>query len=85
MAEHLLATGQRELVHQLYLLRLLGVVFDLCLDEYGVAGGIIPDMYAKGFDSYGICLDEADWPEDAKGLATLAEAPFRRTSTTNPR
>ncbi len=84
LPENLLAAGEGELVDQFYLLSLGGVVLDFGLDEDRVAGGIVPDVDAKGFDAYGIGLDEADGPEDAEGLAALAESPFRRASATDP-
>ena len=85
IAEHLFTRGQRELIHQFYLLRLLGIVLDLRLNKYRVAGCIVPDMYAKGFDTYSVCFYQSDRTEDAKGLATLRESPFRITATTHPR
>ena len=76
MAEHLFTRGKRKLIHQFYLLGLLGVVLDLCLDKYGVAGGIVPNMHTKRFNTDGIRFYQTDRTEDAKRLATLAEAVF---------
>ena len=84
MAEHLLATGQRELVDQFYGLCLARVVLHLRLYEHGVAGGIVPDVYAKRLHTYGIRLDERDGTEDAKGLAALAEPPLTAAAAADP-
>ena len=71
MAEHLFATGQRELIDQLESLGMLGIVLDLRLDKYGVALGIVPDVDAKGFYAHSIRLDKTHGTEDAKGLAAF--------------
>ena len=71
IAEHLLTTGQRKLIYQLYLLGLLSVVFHLRFNKDTVASCIVPDVNAKGFDAYGIGLDKRNRTEDAKGLTTF--------------
>ena len=83
-SEHLLATGQCEFVDQFDGLRLFGVVFDLGVDEDGIAWRIIPDVNTEGLDAHGIRLDEADRAEDTERLRTLAESPFRGTTAANP-
>src|SRR6185437_985319 len=47
-------------------------------------GGIVPDMYAKGFDAGLVCNDEMNGAEDAKRLRTFGETSFVRAATTYP-
>ena len=84
MTEHLFSRGKGKLVHQFYLLRLLGIVLNLRLDEYRVAGRVVPNMYAKGFDTDSIRFYQAYRTEDTERLRTFTKAPLRRTSTTYP-
>ena len=76
MAEHLFTTCQCKLIHQFYLLGLLGVVFDFCLDENRIACCIVPDMYAKRFDTHSIGLNQTYRTEDTKRLTTFTKAVF---------
>ena len=84
-SEHLLATGEGELVDQLDGLLFLGIVFNFRLDEDTVAGGIVPDMYTERLDAHGIGLDKSDRTENTKGLTALREAPLAAAPSADPR
>ena len=67
-SEDRLATLLGKLVDKLDADRVSAVVPDLGLNEDAVASLVVPDMYAKGFDAYVVCLDKGDRTEDTKGL-----------------
>ena len=84
MAEHLLAACKGKLIDQLYLLRFIGVVMYLSLNEQRVASGIVPYMHSERFYANTVGFNQGHGTEDAKRLRAFAETPFRRTAATNP-
>ena len=85
MTEYLFTRSERKLIHQFNLLRLLGIVLHLRFDKDTIAGGVIPNMHAKGFNTHSVRFYQTDRTEDTKGLTALRESPFRRAAATYPR